>query len=151
MQTTTVGNQIESLVCAFLESNSLRCITRNYHCRLGEIDLVMLDETTQTLVFVEVRFRTAAIFGSATETVDWSKQRKLKRTVLHYLQKHANAKQRARIDVIGVCRQAEPDNLLSNAQAITASAPSHGEIRFGVSTHLFEEYKLRWTRNAVEG
>lgn len=138
MQKTIFGSSIESLVCAFLELNALRCIQKNYHCRLGEIDLVMLDEASNSLVFVEVRFRAQAQFGNATESVDWAKQRKLKRAVLHYLQKHADAKQVARIDVIGVCNLSHDD------------APET-EPSCGVSTHQYEGYLLRWTRNAIEG
>ena len=138
MQTTNIGATIEAMVCAFLEAHTLRCIAKNYHCRLGEIDLVMLEEASNTLVFVEVRFRTESSFGSATETVGRAKQRKLKRAVLHFLQKHADAKQNARIDVIGVCNMptntATPDSLNS----------------FGVSTHQYDGYLLRWTRNAIE-
>jgi len=138
MQTNNPGAAIEAIVCTFLESDSLRFIAKNYHCRLGEIDLIMLDDASNTLVFVEVRFRTQSNFGSATETVDWAKQRKLKRAALHYLQKYADAKQRARIDVVGVCNMpthnAKPDSLNS----------------YGVSTHQHDGYLLRWTRNAME-
>ena len=139
MQTTIIGSNIEALVCAFLELNAHRCVAKNYHCRLGEIDLIMLEEASNTLVFVEVRFRAGQHFGSATETVDWAKQRKLKRAVLHFLQKHSDAKQRARIDVIGVSN-------ISNAH----TAPADSSISFGVSTHQHDGYLLRWTRNAIE-
>lgn len=138
MQTTIIGSNIEALVCAFLELNAHRCVAKNYHCRLGEIDLIMLEEASDTLVFVEVRFRAGHDFGSASETVDWAKQRKLKRAVLHYLQKHSNAKQCARIDVIGV------SNLVPNAAAPNPT------VSFGVSTHQHDGYLLRWTRNAIE-
>lgn len=139
MQKTTFGATIEAMVCTFLELNALSCVTKNYHCRLGEIDLIMLEEASNTLVFVEVRFRAETHFGSATETVDWAKQRKLKRAVLHYLQKNANAKQHARIDVIGVC------NLPTMIVAPDAC------VSFGVSNHQHDQYLLRWTRNAIEG
>lgn len=139
MQKTIFGSSIEALVCAFLELNGLRCVQKNYHCRLGEIDLVMLNAADHSLVFVEVRFRSKAKFGSATETVDWAKQRKLKRAVLHYLQKNADAKQVARIDVVGVCNLSGED------------AAPNSDILFGISTHQYEGYLLRWTRNAIEG
>ena len=139
MQITDIGATIEAMVCSFLELNALRCITKNYHCRLGEIDLIMLEQASNTLVFVEVRFRAGANFGSATETVDWAKQRKLKRAVLHYLQRHADAHQHARIDVIGVC------NMPTNTATPNASN------LYGVSTHQHDGYLLRWTRNAIEG
>lgn len=59
----------------YLRARHLRLITRNFRCRLGEIDLVMLDD--ECLVFVEVRYRKAGQFASAVESVDARKQRKL--------------------------------------------------------------------------
>lgn len=142
MQKTIFGSSIEAKVCAFLELNRLRCVQKNYRCRLGEIDLIMQDQDDQSLVFVEVRFRSRAQFGSATESVDWTKQRKLKRTALHYLQKHADAKQIARVDVIGVCNLAADTGESSDALELDSG--------FGVSNHQYEGYLLRWTRNAIE-
>ncbi|MCL4143714.1 UNVERIFIED_CONTAM: hypothetical protein GTU68_030779 [Idotea baltica] len=129
------GDSIEALVCAFLEQQNLRCIAKNFSCRLGEVDLIMLEPADNTLVFVEVRFRANAGRGTATESVDWKKQRKLRRTALYYLQKHANALQAARIDVIGV------------SYRLDETANEHVN---GVSYHLFQNHGLVWTRNAVE-
>ncbi len=138
MQKKHLGNAIESLVCTFLEANELICVERNFSCRLGEIDLIMFEASSDSLVFVEVRFRANANRGNATETVDWKKQRKLRRTVMHYLQKKATARTNARIDVIGVCKTDSTDlDLYLPAQ--------------GVSRHYFAKHILTWTRNAVEG
>ena len=137
MQKITFGHSIEALVCAFLEDNHLICIQKNFACRLGEIDLVMLEPASNALVFVEVRFRTEQRHGSATESVDWRKQRKLRRTVQRYLQIHADAHQPARIDVIGVSYGSHS----SNAEQICAP---------GVSVHRIKQHELVWTRNAIE-
>ncbi|VEH66434.1 endonuclease [Rodentibacter pneumotropicus] len=42
--------------------------------KCGELDLIMQDG--QTIVFVEVRQRSNAHFGSAIDSVDWYKQQK---------------------------------------------------------------------------
>lgn len=131
------GYTIEALVCAFLEENQLTCVQRNFSCRLGEIDLIMLDASSNTLVFVEVRFRARASHGSATESVDWRKQRKLRRAVMHYLQIHADARRAARVDVVGV------SYISQSAHSIDFHLPS-------VSIHQFQEYQLVWTRNALD-
>jgi len=131
------GNTIESLVCSFLEANQLTFVERNFSCRLGEIDLIMFEVSSNSLVFVEVRFRANARHGDATESVDWKKQQKLRRTVMHYLQKNATARTNARIDVIGVC------NTDSTDQDVPWSAQ-------GVSRHYFANHLLIWTRNAIE-
>jgi putative endonuclease len=47
---------------------------------MGEIDIIMLDKSEQTLVFVEVRYRQNTQFGSATDSVNHNKQTKLIRT-----------------------------------------------------------------------
>jgi len=35
------GAQAEKIAATFLEKNGLKCVTQNYHCRFGEIDLIM--------------------------------------------------------------------------------------------------------------
>lgn len=138
MRKKLFGNAIETLVCTFLETHELICVERNFSCRLGEIDLIMFEASSNTLVFVEVRFRANANHGNATESVNWKKQQKLRRTVLHYLQKNANALTKARIDVIGVCNTNSTDpHMRLSTQCVTE--------------HCFENHLLTWTRNAIEG
>ena len=74
------GNQAENLALAYLQERDLRLIEQNYLTKCGEIDIIMLDKSEQTLVFVEVRYRQDDQFGSATDTVDRYKQSKLIRT-----------------------------------------------------------------------
>ncbi len=49
------GDLAEDLACAFLQKRGLKIITRNYHCRHGEIDVVARER--DTLCMVEVRSR----------------------------------------------------------------------------------------------
>jgi len=56
------GKKAEDVACNFLLKNGLSLVTRNYHCKYGEIDLIMHDD--DTLVFVEVRYRKSNLFGS---------------------------------------------------------------------------------------
>ncbi len=140
MQLTEFGRSIEDMVCQFLQSEGLETVQKNYYCRLGEIDLIMFDNISHTLIFIEVRFRASGFHGNATETVDWKKQRKLKRTVLHYLQKLGDARQLARIDVVGVSRYRTTDDCDQNTQALPLE---------NVSVHRVNEFQLVWTQNAV--
>lgn len=80
------GKKAEDVACNFLLKNGLSLVSRNYHCKYGEIDLIMHDD--DTLVFVEVRYRKSNLFGSAAESVDYNKQQKLVFTANHYLQSH---------------------------------------------------------------
>jgi putative endonuclease len=100
------GKKAEDVACSFLQRNGLTLLERNYHCRYGEIDLIMLD--SNTLVFVEVRYRSSTKFGSAAESVDSNKQRKLVFTANHYLQKHPT-NQPTRFDVVALSPQQQPE------------------------------------------
>jgi putative endonuclease len=81
-----IGNQAEKLALAYLSARGLNLIEQNYLTRFGEIDLIMLDIKTQTLVFIEVRYRQRTTFGLASDTVDVRKQAKIIRAAQHYLQ-----------------------------------------------------------------
>lgn len=100
------GQQAEQIACAYLQQQGLQLITQNYHCRRGEIDLIMRD--AETLVFVEVRARRSDRFGSALESITADKQSRIIATAQHYLQQN-RLQQNCRFDVIAV-RIASADN-----------------------------------------
>ena len=83
------GDDAETLAAIYLEAQGLSLLQRNYHCRFGEIDLVM--KQNDTIVFVEVRMRSHTAFGGAAASITASKQQKLIRTAEHFLQQHGNA------------------------------------------------------------
>lgn len=92
----------------YLEERGLQPLERNFRCRHGEIDLVMLDD--DCLVFVEVRFRSKGAFSSAAATVDRRKQYKLIKTAEMYLATRPGCATRtARFDVVGVDGRAGGD------------------------------------------
>lgn len=93
------GEAAEELALRWLESRGLRLVSRNYRCRSGEIDLIM--EDGNSLVFVEVRYRRRAGFGSAAETVDAAKQHRLRLAAEHYLQRQRSMPP-CRFDIIGI-------------------------------------------------
>ena len=74
----------EDFACAYLEQQGLQLISRNYHSRYGEIDLIMQHQ--QILIFVEVRYRRSASHGSSAESVNFRKQQKIILTAQEYLQ-----------------------------------------------------------------
>lgn len=94
------GKLAEKKARDFLEANRLKFITQNYHCPYGEIDLIMRDN--EEIVFIEVRLRTHDDYGTALESIDIYKQRKLLNTATHFLQKSDWLdKVDCRFDVIG--------------------------------------------------
>jgi putative endonuclease len=94
------GSEGEDIALRHLRGAGYRPIERNVRTRGGEIDLVM--EHGDTIVFVEVRSRASARFGSALESVDRRKQRRLARLAESYLARHRLDGRRARFDVVAV-------------------------------------------------
>jgi putative endonuclease len=77
------GDAYESLACEFLQAAGLSVVARNWRCRLGEIDLVMREGAT--LIFVEVRKRSAQQFGGASASISSSKLKKIEAAAALYL------------------------------------------------------------------
>ncbi|MFW5425785.1 MAG: YraN family protein [Methylophagaceae bacterium] len=94
------GKQAEELASQYLQKHNLTLITQNFHCRRGEIDLIMQDQ--QTLVFIEVRYRKNARFGTAIESIDHRKQTKIITTAEHYLLQSKHDYFDYRFDVIAI-------------------------------------------------
>jgi len=97
----TIGKQSENTACAFLEQHGLKLLGRNFNTKMGEIDLIM--QEGKCLVFVEVKYRKAVNFGEPVATVTRSKQRKIIKTAMLYLQqKGLFDKVPCRFDVVGI-------------------------------------------------
>jgi putative endonuclease len=95
------GTRWERVAESFLHARGLKTVTRNFHCRLGEIDLIM--QHGDCLVFAEVRYRRTTHFGSGAESVTRAKQNRIIRAAKRYLQ-HSNhhALQACRFDVLSL-------------------------------------------------
>ena len=85
----TLGSEAEQIAAGFLRQQGLVLIAKNFHCRFGEIDLVMRDG--RTLVFVEVRLRRDSAYGGAGSSITLAKQQKLVRTAQYYIQLHGDS------------------------------------------------------------
>ena len=101
-----LGRSAEARAERFLRARGLVPVARNWHCRFGEIDLVMRDG--ETLVFVEVRLRSRADYGDAVASVTLAKQKKLLAAARQYL---AGLKREppCRFDVLAMAGEAEPE------------------------------------------
>ena len=93
------GHWAEDLAKKYLMSAGTKFVLQNYRCRRGEIDIIVSDN--DTLVFVEVRYRSQDTHGSALESIDKKKQRKIIATANHYLQSNKPGKDLAcRFDAV---------------------------------------------------
>ena len=101
MDSSTRGKDAEIRAWQYLQARGLQLLQRNYRSRRGEIDLVMQD--TDSLVFVEVRYRRQSQFGTALESVDRRKQLRLIACARHYMQAHPQvARKPCRFDVVSI-------------------------------------------------
>lgn len=95
------GKEAEAHAQALLAGHGLAPITRNWHCRGGELDLVMLDG--DTVVFVEVRYRQHRQWGGALESIDARKRQRVVLAAEHFLHRHPQwAEHPCRFDVAAV-------------------------------------------------
>ena len=102
-----IGSNAENLAIKFLQQRGLQLAARNFHCRRGEIDLIMRDGNF--LVFVEVRYRKNDYFGSAAESVTQQKQRRLLTTAAYYLQQEKRSGDTpCRFDVVTLSGRQNP-------------------------------------------
>lgn len=98
---TGSGAEAEVAACRFLEGAGFTIAERNWRGNGGEADIVA--RKGDLLVFVEVRSRENASFGTPEESVDLAKRRRIVRAARHYLSTIPAASWReARFDVIAI-------------------------------------------------
>jgi putative endonuclease len=91
----------ECLAAEHLQACGATLLGRNLRCRVGELDIVCLDD--DVLAIVEVRQRAGGDFGGALASVDGRKRRRIIRTARYFWQRQAAWRgHRMRFDVIGI-------------------------------------------------
>jgi putative endonuclease len=95
----------EDAVAAWYEAAGWRVVDRNWRCREGELDLVVMRD--DTLVFCEVKTRASTRFGAPVEAVTPTKQRRLRMLAARWLADHATRRRALRFDVASVTRAAD--------------------------------------------
>ena len=93
------GQQAEQRALRFLIDKGMKHIHSNYHCKCGEIDLIMEDK--EYIVFVEVRFRGSQRYGGALASIGRQKVARLRKTAQYFLQRFDPAGRRpCRFDLL---------------------------------------------------
>ncbi len=104
MNNRKFGNAGEDLACRYLEKNGYQILERNKHySRFCEIDIIA--KYKNTTVFVEVKTRKTANFGTPFEAITKTKYENIKKGVQFYLSE--NKVKEYRIDVIGITLKPE--------------------------------------------
>ncbi len=98
-QSTNLGEWAEQQAKLYLQQQGFSCLASNFHSLYGEIDLIMLKQNL--MLFIEVKARSANRLAQACEVISLSKQRKIVKTALIFLQHYSpNMEIDYRFDVI---------------------------------------------------
>lgn len=119
--TKSIGSIGERLATDFLSAKGYRIVQRNYFAFKVEIDLIALDESTNQIVFIEVKTLQNDYFQQPYEEVILKKQRNIIKAADIYLRRH-NIEKEARFDVISIVlktdSQVEITHIISAFSAI---------------------------------
>ncbi len=85
MDRIELGKKGEDITVDFLRKHGFIIFKRNYHSRMGEIDIIA--EKDDLLLFVEVKTRFEGSFTSPAEAVDLVKQNRIKQTAKNFMSK----------------------------------------------------------------
>ena len=94
------GDSGEHFAADFLKKKGYNIIQRNYRCKEGEIDIIA--EQDDCLVFVEVRTKKGANFGTPEESITSAKKERLVSLADVYIQSCDVSPASWRIDVIAI-------------------------------------------------
>ncbi|HEX9804645.1 MAG TPA: YraN family protein [Candidatus Dojkabacteria bacterium] len=100
MTSLDYGQIGEDIAVKLLKANGYEIITRNFKCKLGEIDIIALD--SDTLIFVEVKARWSRKFGNPEEAVNFKKLNKIKKVGEYFQKINLNMPKKKRIDVVSL-------------------------------------------------
>ncbi len=103
------GKQSEALATAYLKLSGYRILERNYRNRIGEIDIIAKEGPV--LVFIEVKARKSARYGSPKNAVTPAKQMKISNTALAYLKETGQLNCKARFDVVAIDARYNPPDI----------------------------------------
>ena len=89
MLKVNLGQAGETVADKFLTAQGFTVKERNYHCPLGEVDMVALKK--DVLYFMEVKTRASTNYGWPAEAVTKTKQEKLRKLAQYYLLAHPHS------------------------------------------------------------
>lgn len=90
----------ESLATEYLSEKGYKVLERNFSCRIGEVDIIAMQE--DTVAFIEVKTRSSEKFGLPSEAVSLTKQNRIVKTALYYMQRNKLLDYMCRFDVIEI-------------------------------------------------
>ncbi len=110
-----LGLQGEAIAAAWLEQRGWRILNRRFRSGHRDLDLVASgydDHSGESIIaFIEVRTRRSAVFGRPTETVQWKKQRELRRIARAWLIENKRSIKACRFDLLGITLDSDPPKI----------------------------------------
>lgn len=117
MADNNYGKIGEDMAEKYLASKEYFILSRNYHSRFGEIDIIASDG--KSIVFVEVKTRTQSQFGSPLEAITKGKISKMVKTSQFYLSQRNLHGQAYRFDAIEIIFRVDEKPIINHLLNIT--------------------------------
>ncbi len=109
-----LGTYGEQAAVNYIRKLGYNILETNYRLRMGEIDIIAIDD--DTIAFIEVKTRSSEKFGQPCESVNYNKQQKIIKTALYFITQRSLTDYMSRFDIIEVF--VESDNTISNIKLI---------------------------------
>lgn len=101
-----IGTDYEKQAAEYLIQKKFRIVRQNFYCKSGEIDIIARDG--EYLVFVEVKYRRDASYGSPLEAVNVKKQKRICRAASYFCVRYGYSMDRPfRFDVVAILGNGE--------------------------------------------
>lgn len=92
----------EDCASEYLRGLGWEILERNWRCRAGELDVIALEPSAQTVVFVEVKTRSSLGFGTPLEAITDEKVNRLRQLANIWLRANSTSWWDIRLDAVGI-------------------------------------------------
>jgi putative endonuclease len=96
----SLGQRGEDAAARYLRRHGYRILAQGHDSRLGELDIIAVED--RTVVFIEVKTRSSDEAGQPAEAIDARKERRMTQAALAYLKSQRLLNCAARFDVIAI-------------------------------------------------
>lgn len=108
-----IGKRGEDRAADFITQKGMLIIDRNFRTKIGEIDIIAVDE--DVIAFVEVKSRKTDSFGNPSEFVNWYQRRRIINTAQIYMKQKNLTDMQPRFDVCEIYSSTNTVNYIENA------------------------------------
>jgi putative endonuclease len=95
------GRNGEEMAVTFLKSKGYTILLRNYRYKRSEVDIIAGDR--DTLVFIEVKFRSGTLYGNPEEYVTAKKEQMIRDAAENYIETQ-DWKGNIRFDIVSIIK-----------------------------------------------